>query len=36
MNVVSSLSSHPLQNIEEGGRAQLAAHLQIRGGDPVG
>ncbi|XP_047273909.1 M-phase inducer phosphatase 3 isoform X7 [Homo sapiens] len=36
MGVVSSLTSHPLQNIAESGRPQLEAHLETRGGGHVG
>ncbi|XP_023473394.1 M-phase inducer phosphatase 3 isoform X15 [Equus przewalskii] len=36
MRVASSLSCHPLQNIAEGGRAQLEAYLETRGGGRVG
>lgn len=36
MRVVSSLASHPLQNIAEGGLAQLEANLKTPGGGRVG
>ncbi|XP_054344810.1 M-phase inducer phosphatase 3 isoform X4 [Pongo pygmaeus] len=36
MGVVSSLTSHPLQNIAESGRPQLEEHLETRGGGHVG
>ncbi|XP_011714742.1 M-phase inducer phosphatase 3 isoform X3 [Macaca nemestrina] len=36
MGVVSSLTSHPLQNIAESGRSQLEVHLETRGGGHVG